>query len=55
VARLYDDDMETGEKQVQLMIFGKGEAFVCLGCNRFIYHSHAGAHAGAHAEKSGAC
>ena len=36
VARLYDDDMETGEKQVQLMIFGEGEALVCLGCKRFI-------------------
>jgi hypothetical protein len=55
VARLYDDDMETGDKQVQLMIFGDGEALVCLGCKRFIYHSHAGAHVGAHAEKSGAC
>ena len=40
---------------VLLLIFGEGEALVCLGCNRFIYHSHAGAHAGAHAEKSGAC
>jgi hypothetical protein len=32
-----------------LLIFGEGEALVCLVCSRFIYHSHAGAHVGAHA------
>jgi hypothetical protein len=48
VARLYDDaDIDTDETHVQLIHFGDGEALVCLGCNRFILHSHAGAHVGA--------